>query len=199
MKHFVIAIAREYGSGGAEIGRLVSDKLGIKCYNRTLIDLAVEKTGFVKDRLMEEDESMTVLKKSLLSINSTGTPLIADELMQAECDIIRQLAEQESCVIVGRCADYVLDHRDDVFNVFIWAPEEYKLQRTMADKNLPRDKAERFLRKMTSQRSGYYKYVTGDEMGHNARNHMQINSEAIGGSEAAAEVIAAATRVKFGL
>ena len=84
MKHFVIAIGREFGSGGAEIGKLLAKKLGVRCYDRTLIDMAVEKTGFVKDCLVQEDESMTVLRKSLLSIGSTGTPLIADELRHAE-------------------------------------------------------------------------------------------------------------------
>lgn len=197
MKHFIIAIGREYGSGGAEIGKLVSEKLNIPCYDHKLIDLAVEKTGYVLDSLVQEDESMTTLKKSLLSINSYSTPLISDALMSAECDIIRQIAEEESCVIVGRCADYVLEERDDVLNVFIFAPEEYKLQRTMADKGLDRVKAHRYLRKMTNQRSGYYRYVTGDEMGRNARNHISINSAAVGGSEAAADIIVAAAKVKF--
>ena len=203
MKHFIIAIDREFGSGGAEIGKLLAKKLGIKCYDHTLIDLAVEKTGFVKECLIQEDESMTVLRKSLLSIGSVGTPLIADELMQAECDIIRQLAEGDSCIIVGRCADYVLEDRDDVMNVFIYAPENYRINRTMNDPNvneggtLTRERAVRLMRKKSSQRAGYYKYVTGDEMGNNKRTQLQINSAAFGGSEAAACVLEAAIRIRF--
>lgn len=203
MKHFIIAIDREFGSGGAEIGKLLAKKLGVKCYDHTLIDLAVEKTGFVKECLVQEDESMTVLRKSLLSIGSVGTPLIADELMQAECDIIRQLAEGDSCIIVGRCADYVLEDRDDVMNVFIYAPESYRINRTMNDPNvneggtLTREKAARLMRKKSSQRAGYYKYVTGDEMGNNKRNQLQINSAAFGGSETTASVLEAAIRLRF--
>lgn len=197
MKHFIIAIGREFGSGGAEIGKLLAAKLGVRCYDRTLIDMAVEKTGFVKDCLVTEDESMTVLRKSLLSIGTTGTPLIADELMQAECEIIRQLAEGDSCIIVGRCADYVLEDRDDVMDVFICAPDDYRIQRIMKDHDLPRDKAARLLRKKSSQRAGYYKYVTGDEMGNNKRNQLRINSAAFGGSEATAQVLEAAIRIRF--
>lgn len=203
MKHFIIAIDREFGSGGAEIGKLLAKKLGVKCYDHTLIDLAVEKTGFVKECLVQEDESMTVLRKSLLSIGSVGTPLIADELMQAECDIIRQLADGDSCIIVGRCADYVLEDRDDVMNVFIYAPESYRINRTMNDPNvneggtLTKEKAARLMRKKSSQRAGYYKYVTGDEMGNNKRNQLQINSAAFGGSETTASVLEAAIRLRF--
>lgn len=203
MKHFIIAIDREFGSGGAEIGKLLAKKLGVKCYDHTLIDLAVEKTGFVKECLVQEDESMTVLRKSLLSIGSVGTPLIADELMQAECEIIRQLAEGDSCIIVGRCADYVLEDRDDVMNVFIYAPESYRINRTMNDPNvneggtLTKEKAARLMRKKSSQRAGYYKYVTGDEMGNNKRNQLQINSAAFGGSETTACVLEAAIRLRF--
>ncbi|MDO5409165.1 MAG: cytidylate kinase-like family protein [Lachnospiraceae bacterium] len=197
MKHFVIAIGREFGSGGAEIGKMLAARLGVKCYDRTLIDLAVEKTGFVKDCLVQEDESMTVLRKSLLSIGSTGTPLIADELMQAECDIIRQLADGESCVIVGRCADYVLEDRTDVMNIFICAPDSYRIERVMKDHDLPKDKAARFMRKKSSQRAGYYKYVTGDEMGNNSRNQLRVNSAAFGGSENTARMLEAAVRIRF--
>lgn len=203
MKHFVIAIGREFGSGGAEIGKLLAKKLGVRCYDRTLIDMAVEKTGFVKDCLVQEDESMTVLRKSLLSIGSTGTPLIADELMHAECDIIRQLADGDSCIIVGRCADYVLEDRDDVMNVFIWAPDDYRIQRLLndptlnTDQTMTKEKAARLLRKKSSQRAGYYKYVTGDEMGINKRNQLRINSAAFGGSETTASVLEAAVRLRF--
>lgn len=197
MKHFIVAIGREFGSGGAEIGKLLAGRLGVRCYDRTLIDMAVEKTGFVKDCLVQEDESMTVLRKSLLSIGSNGTPLIADALMQAECEIIRQLAEGDSCIIVGRCADYVLEDRDDVMNVFICAPDDYRIARIMADHEISKPEATRLLRKKSSQRAGYYKYVTGDEMGANKRNHIRINSAAFGGSEVTAAVLEAAVRERF--
>lgn len=197
MKHFVVAIGREFGSGGAEIGKLLAKKLGVKCYDRTLIDMAVEKTGFVKDCLVQEDESMTLLRKSLLSIGNNNTPLIADKLMQAECDIIRQLAEGESCIIVGRCADYVLEDRDDVFNIFICAPDDYRIGRIMAEHELNKEKATRLLRKKSSQRAGYYKYVTGDEMGNNPRVMLRINSAAFGGSEATASLLENAVRIRF--
>lgn len=203
MKHFVVAIGREFGSGGAEIGKLLAKKLGVRCYDRTLIDMAVDKTGFVKDCLVQEDESMTVLRKSLLSIGSTGTPLIADELIQAECEIIRQLADGDSCIIVGRCADYVLEDRDDVLNVFIWAPDDYRIQRILNDpslnpeQNMTKEKAARLLRKKSSQRAGYYKYVTGDEMGINRRNQLRINSQAFGGSETTASILESAVRLRF--
>jgi cytidylate kinase len=203
MKHFIISIEREFSSGGAEIGKLLAEKLGVKCYNHTLIDMAVEKTGFVKDCLEQEDESMTTLRKSLLSIGSNNTPLIADELMHAECEIIRQLAEGESCVIVGRCADYVLEERDDVMNVFVCASDDYRIERLMKDpvwnseQPLTREKAARLLRKKSSQRAGYYKYVTGDEMGNSKRTHLKINSEAFGGCETAANILEAAVRFRF--
>ncbi len=203
MKHFVVCIGREFGSGGAEIGKLLAKKLGVRCYDSTLIDMAVEKTGFVKECLVREDESMTVLRKSLLSIGSTGTPLIADELMQAQCEIIRHLAEQDSCVIVGRCADYILDDRDDVMTVFVCAPEAYRINRIMQDPNhnedgtITKEKATRLLRKKSSQRAGYYKYVTGDELGNNSRMQLRINSAAFGGSEITASVLEAAVRLRF--
>ena len=197
MKHFIIAIGREFGSGGSEIGRILAENLGVKCYNRSIIDMAVEKTGLVKESLAKEDESMTVLKKSILSISNSGTPLIADELMTAEAEIIRQLAASESCVIVGRCADYVLEDRDDVLNVFLWAPDDYKIERIMDEFDLERREAARLMRKKSSQRAGYYKYVTGDEMGNNKRNHILINSASFGGSRETAALIEAAVKVRF--
>lgn len=203
MKHFIICIGREFGSGGAEIGKLLAKKLGVRCYDRTLIDLAVEKTGFVKECLVREDESMTVLRKSLLSIGSSGTPLIADELMQAECEIIRQLAEGDSCIIVGRCADYILEDRDDIMTVFISAPDAYRIDRIMNDPTLnedgtiTREKATRLLRKKSSQRAGYYRYVTGDELGNNRRVQLHINSAAFGGSEVTASILETAVRYRF--
>lgn len=197
MKHFVITVGREFGSGGSDIAKLLAARLGVRCYDRTLIDMAVEKTGFVKDCLVKEDESMTLLRKSLLSMNSSGSNLIADDLMQAECEIINNLAEQESCVIVGRCADYVLEDRDDVFSIFICAPEKARIARTMVKDQLSEKEAGRLVRRKSSQRAGYYKYVTGDESGNNKRVQLKIDSTAFGSDDGVAAVIEAAVRVKF--
>lgn len=197
MKHFVITVGREFGSGGSDIAKLVAERLGVKCYDRTLINMAVEKTGFVKDCLEKEDESMTLLRKSLLSMNSNGGNLIADDLMQAECEIIRSLADGESCVIVGRCADYVLDDRDDVLSIFICAPEKARIARTMRKDGLNEKEAGRLVRKKSSQRAGYYKYVTGDESGNNKRVQLKLNSTAFGDDDGVAAVIEAAARIKF--
>ena len=188
MKHFVVCIGREFGSGGAEIGKLLAKKLGVRCYDSTLIDMAVEKTGFVKECLVREDESMTVLRKSLLSIGSTGTPLIADELMQAQCEIIRHLAEQDSCVIVGRCADYVLKDMPNVVNIFVSADISQRLRRAIEVYELPKAKAEENIIKFDKRRSNYYNFHTGQKWGSVCNYHLAIRSD-FGGIEHAVETI----------
>lgn len=133
----IITISREYGSGGRVIGKAVADKLGIPFYDRELIELSAQKSGLAVSFV--EDTEQKIKNKFLHNLAFGGRYMgvepavsglsLSDKLFIATCDIIREIADRGPCVIVGRCADYILKDRENIFDVFVYADDEHKANR----------------------------------------------------------------------
>ncbi len=194
----VITIGRQYGSGGREIGKKVSEILGIGYYDDELISLAAKNSGMNSDALSGVDEKAT---NSLLYTLAMGGSLfggnaalayempINDKLYIAQSDVIKELANKESCVIIGRCADYVLQDHTNVINLFIYADIEKRTARVALRRGLNEAKARDIIIKTDKQRANYYNYYTSRKWGRIDNYHMCIDSGRLG-CDKAAEIIA---------
>ena len=137
MKKRIITISREFGSGGHSLGELVAKKLGIPFYDQELIEKAVEKTGFSHEFVQEAGEYASSTSKLFFNMtlasaySAVGLPSNYDKIYVAQNNIIRSLADEGPCVIVGRCADYILREREDCLNVFVHANTECRKARVL--------------------------------------------------------------------
>jgi cytidylate kinase len=189
MNKYVITIARGYGSGGRTIGKMLSEKLGIPYYDRDLLRLASDDSGINQALFAKADEK---LKKSLLfriASNVYKGELIPpdsddfvsnDNLFNYQAKIIKELANTESCIIIGRCADYVLKDYENVIKVFVHAPMEDCIK-TLKEMTGKSDKEiEKQILSIDKHRAEYYKYYTGRDW-KNAENYdLCLNSSRLG-------------------
>lgn len=174
-KHIVITIAREYGSGGRYIGRLIADKLGIKFYDKDFIKKIAEKTGLTEEYVEKNEQS----KNTLSALNSTGLTN-QDELFINESREIEELANKESCVIIGRCADFVLKDRDDVIKIFVYSNIKDKINRVTKFYGIDKEKAEKEIKNVDKSRAKHYKYYTEREWKDYSNYDICINSDLLG-------------------
>lgn len=182
-KHMVITISREYGSGGRYVGRLVADKLGIKLYDKDFIEKLAAKTG-LSGEYIENNEQ----KRNSLEIFNSGYYSglnNSDELFIKESELIKEVAEQESCVIIGRCADFILKDRNDVVKAFIYSSNENKLKRVTEIYGIEKSRAEKEIKRINKLRANHYKYYTGKEWNNNSNYDICINSDDLGVEKAA--------------
>lgn len=195
MYYKVITIGRQFGSGGSEVGEIVARKLGIDYYNDELIMMAAKNSNISTDILKEVDEKKpTSLLFSLFEKSNEKTNLIFppnDVLFTLQSEVIRALAEERRCVIVGRCADYVLRGRNDVLSVFVHSDTECRINRIMTKRNLDRKEASALISRVDKNRSCYYNYYTNKKWGNKESYGMMLNSGKIG-VHTCAEFIAAA-------
>lgn len=146
-KHIVITISREYASGGRYVGKLLADKLGINFYDKELITLAAKESGLSKKYIEETDENSRRTEND-------------DRIFIAESKVIKKLAKNESCVIVGRCADYILKDNKDVLKVFLYSDEDNKVNRAVKYYGLDKNKASKIINKINKEREKHYKFYT---------------------------------------
>lgn len=190
MSNKVITISREFGSGGKYIGILVAKKLGIPCYDRDIIEKIAEESGFVDDfikRVSEYAPSKSIFAYSFVGRSASGES-IEDKIFAIQEKVIRELADKGPCVIVGRSADYIL-RKYDTLDVFVYAPLEDKVARTMRFKNLSEKEAKKLVKDTDKKRSINYKYYTGKNWGERENYTVMLNSTALG-IEKTAEFIA---------
>lgn len=188
--NIVVTIGRQYGSGGKEIGKKLADALGVTFYDEELVTMAAEKSNINKEVLTNADERATgsLLYALVMSGGLRGltTPLqyempINDKLFIAQSDVIKKLAKDGSCVIVGRCADYVLENeRCKTLNVFLYANMEYKTERIQKLYNLTRKEAIDRIQKTEKQRRSYYNYFSDKEWGNMNSYDLCIDVATIG-------------------
>ena len=155
MRNRVITISREFGSGGRTIGRKVAEKLGIPCYDAMLIQKIAEESGYAADYIREEGEYATGGWLSTVFSDRTMGLTNQDKLWTIQSRVITELAEKDSCVIVGRCADYILRDKADCLNVFIHASLEKRAERIVKEykpKTPVRDVKQRVTRKSPLER-----------------------------------------------
>lgn len=190
MENYVITIARGFGSGGKEIASTVAKDLGIHCYEHRILTLASQYTGVDETYLQKIDERKrgNVFHNALSKLPRTLTPLPSeqrfvsdDRLFEYQSEIINKLADTESCVIVGKCADYVLRDRDNVLSIYIEAPRRFCVKRIMKKMNISEKEAHKKIETTDKYRADYYKYYSGGNYWTNPVNYdMTLNSEKLG-------------------
>ena len=199
---FIITIARQYGSGGKSVGKMLAKRLGIPCYDREIISMASEDSGI--NPVLFEDEKLKSEFRAMLKGNYMGEEPLRpesagftkdDNLYNFQMKVIRKLAEQGPCVIIGRCADYVLRERKDLVRVFVHAPAEFCLHRAMETSSLPEDEVERVRQKTDEYRAKFYKYHTGQQWKDAHNSDLALNSAKLGG-EGTVEAILAYLEVR---
>lgn len=179
MKHFVVTIGCEYGSGGPEIGKMIAESLGIEYYDRDLVDQVVDKLG-VDRELVEKADSGDTVKYEFDTRLGPRYANLTNRVIYTQFEVIRKLADKSSCVIIGRCSDYILKERRDCLNVFIYAPEDARIKHIMESQNLSRKKAEEIVKYNDSMLHTRYKYMTGTYRGDRHMRHMMIDSSVLG-------------------
>ncbi|MDY6305496.1 MAG: cytidylate kinase-like family protein [Oribacterium sp.] len=181
MKVNYVTISREYGSGGREIGKKLSEKLGIPCYDKEIIEETAFKTGFAEEYVKKQGEYANArnwLEYSFSSRNSYGMSP-EDYLWAKQREVILDLVKKGPCVIVGRCADYILRDRTDVLNVFIHADYEYRRHR-ITDIYKDPEHTEKMLNDIDKKRKFNYKYYTEQEWGKSQNYDLTLSSSALG-------------------
>ena len=178
----IITISREYGSGGRYIGKLVAEKLGIKLYDNEFVFKMAEDTG-LSAKYIEDNEQ----KRNILDNFNNGYYYglnNSDELFIKESELIKEIANKESCVIIGRCADFILKDRDNVLKIFVSSSMDDKIKRATSFYGLNKSKAEKEISRINKLRANHYKYYTDKEWNNPSNYDICINSDAIGIEEA---------------
>lgn len=178
----VITISREFGSGGRTIGKHVAEKLNIPCYDEELLNRIAEKSGLAKEYIAERGEYTPKggwLATAFADRSLNGLS-VQDYLWTVQRKLIIELAEQESCVIVGRCADYILEGQQDLLKVFIHADVPSRAKRIVELYGERDDAPEKRLRDKDKRRAAYYQFYTDMEWGKAQHYHIALDSGALG-------------------
>lgn len=188
--YFVINLGRQLGSGGREIGESLAKDLGIAFYDKELINLASQESGLCREFFEKADEKAS--RYLMGGLFGTRFPFVTegaypynsylsnDSLFKIQSDVIRQLAEKQSCLFVGRCADYILRDHPRCANVFISASPQARIERLMKLHNISAEKAEELMVKADKKRSSYYNYYSYNTWGAAATYHLCIDSSVLG-------------------
>lgn len=204
MSNVIITIARQFGSGGHEIGRRLAKRLNIPMYDKELITHAAEESGLSEEILHYFDEKPT---NSLLYSLSTGTYAMGgdgavnyslpvnQQVFQAQFDAIRSLAEKSSCIIVGRCADYVLEKHEGLISVFLYADLNDRMERVAEYDKITLPEAKNRIAKSDKRRASYYNFYSGKKWGVAGTYDLCINTSAVG-YDNAVELIAKFVEMK---
>lgn len=171
----VITISREYGSGGREIGERLAKELDLPFYDKELIFMAAKESGLSEDFIKKTEQVRSTSFLYSLYMGAQQLPM-SDQIFLVQSKIIRQVAEQGPCVLVGRCADYVLRERKDLLNVFIHAPLEYRMRR-VRDKYEKTGNLEDLIRKKDKKRAAFYNYFSQNKWGDARHYHLAISSQ----------------------
>ncbi len=194
MAHKVITIGREYGSGGRKIAQLVAERLSMVYYDNEIIDMAAKEMGYDVDMIRRASETKS---SSFLYTMTTGAfdlPL-NDKVFAMQSQIIKHLADNDSCIIVNGCGDYILEDYDSVLRVFIHAPEKSRKERIVNDYHEDDGDVDKQIKKMDRRRSSYYNYYTTNRWGDLKNYDLTINSD-IGLVEAADMIVTAFNHMK---
>lgn len=183
----VITISRAFGSGGRTIGKEVAHRLGIPYYDKELVDKVAEESGFHADFIEEAGEYAPVTNSFLFNIAVSPNPMammnhmsMADQLFVCQTNVIRRLADEGPCVIIGRCADYILKDREDCLHVFIHSDMESRAKRIVEKYGETRQTPQKRLTDKDNKRKVYYKHYTNRNWGDAQNYHLCLNSGMVG-------------------
>ena len=194
----IITIGREFGSGGNDIGRALAEKLGIPFYDKEILSLAAQESGICEELFKNHDEKtvpsyLFSLVKGISDVsqpNLSGDMPLNHRIFIAQFKAISQVAAQGACVIVGRCADYVLKDQPHMVNVFLYADITARIDRMMKKQNLSRAEAKDLVHKRDKQRQGYYNFFADGNWGHRSNYHLMFNTTGFTAETAADAIIA---------
>lgn len=201
----IITIGREYGSGGREIGRLVADKLGVPFYDKEILTRAAEESGLCIEMFDRHDEKASI--SGMLSggvaagmhLSGQGTGLqmpMNQRVFLAQFDALGKIAAEGPCVIVGRCADYVLKDLKNVVHIFLFASIEKRIERIMRVEGISEDEARELIRKTDKQRKNYYNFFADGNWGKRSNYDLMLRTDALD-PDAVADTIIAFARLKI--
>ena len=177
----IITIGREYGSGGRVIGELVAQKLGVPFYDKEILTRAAEESGLCKEVFARHDEKATVggmLAGAQMGAAGAGLQMpLNQRVFLAQFDAITKLASEGDCVIVGRCADYVLKDVPGVVHVFLYASMEKRIERIMQVEGVDRDAARELIRKTDKQRKNYYNFFADGNWGLRSNYDLMVRTD----------------------
>jgi len=185
----IITVSRQFGSGGREIGAKLAGKLGIPFYDNELISRAAKESGFAEAAFenVEKKATNSLLYSLAMGMNAYGNQDIGfthlsldDQLYIAQSNVIRKIALEGPCVIVGRCADYVLRDYSNVFHLFIWAELESRKKRAVNLYHYKENKVEDDILKTDKRRANYYNYHANEKWGKAENYHLSIKSDFVG-------------------
>ncbi len=187
-KHFVVTVGCEYGSGGPEIAKMVADHFGIEYYNRDLVDKVVDQIGVDKG-LVEEADTKIGVRYAFDTSYGVRYANLSNRVIDAQFQAIHDFAEKSSCVIVGRSSDYILKDRNDVLNVFIYAPEADEISTVMKQKGISERKAREEWESVEKAQHARHEYITGKKRGDRHTRDLLLNSSLLGWRETADFII----------
>jgi shikimate kinase len=206
IEKFIINIGRQLGSGGRQIGKKLAEQLEISFYDKELIQIASQESGLGKKFFEQMDEKaghsifggLFGMRSSLVDEIYSNYYLSNESLFQIQSDVIRELADQKSCLFVGRCADYILKDNMNCLNVFISADINDRIKRVAENHQITEDKAKDILEKMEKKRAVYYNYFSNKIWGAAESYHLCVNSSILGIDETVA-IIRQFAEKRFGL
>lgn len=205
MKHIIINIGRQLGSGGHDIGRMLALDFQAKYYDRELLNLAAKESG-LSEKIFEQNDEKKGFFRGLLNLGSPhvssgrvyNSGVSQESLFQFQSEAIKKAANEGSCVFVGRCADYVLRNLPNTVSVFVTASMDYRVQQVMNKRHLDEDAARKFIEQGESERSTYYNYYSGKKWGAAESYDLCIDSSVLGLVETEI-IIAQFIKKKFGV
>ena len=181
MSKKIVTITRQYASGGREIGMKLAEQIGAEFYDKKLLEEAAKASGIHRSHFEENDEKRTSSFLYLLSTTygQTGVPF-DDTLFFAQLNAIQKIASEQSCVIIGRCADYALRDFDKVVHILISAPIEWRIKRAVEVYGIEEKNAAEYVKRVDKQRIAYYNYYTDKRWGTPQNYHLCVDSSALG-------------------
>ncbi len=201
----IITISREFASGGRTVGKMVAEKLGYAFYDNELIDMAAKESGLSPDFIKKTEQNVqsswlyNMMTGSIYATGvaagaaiGSGNPLLPlpDQVFNAQRKTIIDIAHKENCVIVGRCADYILKtcddfNEDEIINIFIYADQKDKVNRAITKYGIPEDKADKTVTRINKNRSNHYNTFTEDTWGDRSNYDLMVNTSLLGINESA--------------
>lgn len=200
MKRFVITIGREFGCNASEVGRKLAERLGVKFYEKELVEKAAQIAGMDESTLYDLDRKKS--DKNLLYhyVNEFGYGVadsyFSEKAVEAQAYVIRDIASKETCVMFGRCADYFLADYENVLNVFLYAPFDFRLQHVSSSYNLTVPESKKLIKKIDKRRNNWYKFVTGKNRGDRTYRDLMLSMEKFS-VEDVVDLIEMAAKIRF--
>ncbi len=190
MANYVITIGREFGSGGSDIGKALAERLQIPCYDKELLQIAAKESGLCEEIFHNHDEKPTSsflysLVMDTYSVRGYNANSYLDmplnhKVFLAQFETIKNLAAKESCVIIGRCADYALSDNPNCLSVFVQGSPEFKIPRLMEAYQWTEDQARDMMRRTDKRRASYYNFYSNKKWGDSKSYHMCLDSGKLG-------------------